>query len=161
MMIRTTRLSRRLAKQFFAVLVLAAIAACSQNETNELRNATLKLYSFQADGSNVHEVVAGSTIPYKVSNCYGWRLTFDPVDAQISIDELLLLPDDAKEWGVQSGSVVADDRMSSRTKIIVSGQKGIAERSWCIVPGDPAGQYKFVITHRQAKVGELPFLLAQ
>lgn len=161
MTVKVTRLGRRITKQIFAILALSAMTACSQDNANELRNTTLKLYSFQADGSNVQELVAGSTIPYKATSCYGWRLTFDPIDAQIPIDELLLLPDQANEWSVETGAIVADDKTSAQTRFVVSGQKGIAEKSWCVAPGDPVGQYKFVITYQQMKVGELPFRLAQ
>jgi len=144
----------------FALLcaVAATLSGCAHRQ---LEHASLTLFSFPGVGQPLREEAAGAAIPYRPgASCYGWRLTFDPVDAQVTLNELLLLPEPAQSWGSSGGRTsVADDLMSSSTQWIVSGQRGKAEKSWCVLDGDPLGTYKFVVSDKDGELGRVDFRL--
>ena len=141
----------------FLCAIAAALPGCAHRQ---LEHASLSLFSFPGIGEPLREEPAGAAIPYRPgTSCYGWRLTFDPVDAQVTLNELLLLPEPAQSWGGSGRSVIADDLMSSSTQWIVSGQRGKAEKSWCVLQGDPVGTYKFVVSDKDGELGRVDFRL--
>ena len=142
------------------LLVAPAAAHDATHDRPSLRNARLSLISVQyGEGEPVvSEVQADGVIPYRVQDsCYGWRLTFAARDRQFNLEELLLIPGAASEWGDEGKTVVADDRMSSLTPLVVSGHTGVASHQWCVAEGDPEGLYKFVISNDGKVVGKFTF----
>lgn len=144
------------------VVGLLAIGVCSCGAmTGDIDKPEFQLVTFHSDGSGFRTVPDGGDISYRVDDCYGWTLTFDKIDKQLEFEELLLLPDSAGQWLGANRSRIADDRMSASTTTTVSGQEGFAHRAWCVAEGDPAGEYKFVVSQDSKIVGEGTFNLVR
>ena len=132
------------------LLAVALIAGCSPQGQ--------ELTLFAGVPGAAAPVAPGGTIPYRVgTSCYGWLLKFAPVAETVEVEEVLTLPQAARQWGAADGSEVADDNKSARTVVRVAGQQGSAQHSWCVAEGDPEGPYRFAISRDGRKVGELRF----
>src|SRR5262249_42923416 len=90
-----------------------AIGADGVQPAVTLSNPPLQVFG-EIDGQSA-ELRPGQAIPYRVgASCYNWRLAFDPVEGEVELDEVLVLPAPAAHWGSPRGTIVSRDRKSAR-----------------------------------------------
>lgn len=142
-------------------LSLAAPAAAIEEAPPPPLLTAVKLELTATLGDSETKVVPnGAVLPYVVeTSCYGWRLKFTPVDAEVQLEERLILPSAPATWAEDMNSTVAADRLSARTPISANTYAGNAENTWCVAPGDPRGPYRFVVRHGTRVLGTLSFTI--
>ncbi len=150
--------------QFAAALLaltIAGPAAAIEDQPDPPMLTAVKLeLTTQILGGETKVVPNGSVLPYIVSSsCYGWRLSFTPIEDDVQLEERLTLPGPAVRWGEETNSTIAEDRRSATTPINADTYGGTAENSWCVSPGDPRGRYRFVVRHGKRVLGMVSFTL--
>jgi hypothetical protein len=101
-----------------------------------------------------------SVIPYVIDkSCYNWALHFTPVRGEVVLDEELILPAPAKNWGVTEAerTQVDEKRASAITERRFDGAEGFATAGWCVVQDDPVGRYEFVLRQEGREIARLKF----
>jgi hypothetical protein len=150
---------KRTAAAFAAVLAFGASAAPLAAQ-DELTITGLGLFSQAGGAGPMEQLPQYGLLPFKVGDsCYGWFMFFEPVNAAVELEELLVIPGPAEVWNSDEPSVVSQDRESARTPLVFDGYNGAAYHAWCVAEGDPEGVYTFVISRAGETLGRLSFRL--
>lgn len=98
-------------------------------------------------------------MPYAVGEtCYGWNYRYGENAPPKVVEEKLILPAPASDWGSNDMTKVAPDRASAVTRVPVVG--GEASNMWCVVAGDPPGRYTIEIRGNGKLLGTRSFVLS-
>jgi len=74
--------------------------------------------------------------------CFGWTMAIEGGNRKVDLTEVLTLSSPSTNWGHGPETVVENgDKATTKIKIDVVDNR--ISRSWCIVEGDPAGQYRY------------------
>ena len=145
-------------------LLLAVLALPSPARAGEggsaLKNAKVEFYVSKAGKGGEQRLYPWRQIPNAVgTTCYGWRLRWTPFDGQMTVEERLLLPAAAPNWGADGDVSVAADRASSIKRVTVPGNSIYAANSWCVAQGDPPGRYRLELWHAGRKIARRTFVV--
>jgi hypothetical protein len=80
--------------------------------------------------------------PNKV--CFGWTMAVEGNDRQVAMTEVLTLSAPSTNWG-HGPETVVENGDKATTKMNVEVVDNRISRAWCIVEGDPPGQYRYDI----------------
>ncbi len=143
-------------------VVKAAYAGSEGREKNTKPN--LIFYSnimFPNGTSKILDLPIVANIPNAV--CYGWRARVKPANKLVQYKEVLSLPSPPKFWSGEgdpySTNEIAKDRKQSVTQKFASAKAGVIGNEWCVVVGDPSGNYSLEISIDGKDVGTLEFKL--
>lgn len=92
--------------------------------------------------------------PNKV--CFGWTMKVSGEDRVIDLTEILTLSAPSTNWGYGPETVVENGQKAT-TKMRVPVRDHRLSRAWCIVDGDPPGQYRYDIYFDGKQRGEFVF----
>lgn len=76
--------------------------------------------------------------------CFGWTMQVEGRDRSLELTEILTLSAPAKTM-IAGPETVIENSQKATTKLTVKVEGGQISRAWCIVEGDPPGQYRFDI----------------
>ena len=95
---------------------------------------------FAADGA----LQAAATVPLRVDQAYGWRMSLRTALSQVRVREELILPAEPATWGDPEPGLkrkVSPDGRSAVTELVLPVQNGQVTQAWAVAPGDPPGEY--------------------
>ncbi|MCR6670310.1 hypothetical protein [Devosia ginsengisoli] len=88
------------------------------------------------------DVVESTTlVPLLADTCYNWHLRLGKVKGAVEIVEILTLPIAADDWGTSDNTVISDDQRTATSTMSLTPDDGWIGHGWCVVEGDPAGDY--------------------
>ena len=104
-----------------------------------------------SDGSSVisqeFETTVVPLVPHR--SCYGWRIKVAPSITLIRFREEFTLPSAPKFWSDENNEFatnkIIDERRTSVTNRFITPDKGWVEHAWCVVEGDPEGEYSMKV----------------
>ncbi len=102
------------------------------------------VYTTNADQEPLH-VYRTNVVPlWPDKVCFGWTMTIDGPDRKVDLTEILTLSAPSTNWGHGPETVVENgDKATTKVKVDVVDHR--ISRAWCIVEGDPPGQYRYNI----------------
>jgi hypothetical protein len=89
--------------------------------------------------------------------CFGWRMYLGGPTRTVSLTEVLTTSKPAEQVIAGPETEVSPDKTKATTRMREVVQDGVLQRSWCIIPGDPAGTYTYDITIDGEPRGEFVF----
>lgn len=102
------------------------------------------VYTTNAD-QEPREVYRTNVVPlWPDKVCFGWTMTIDGPDRKVDLTEILTLSSPSTNWGHGPETVVENGNKAT-TKVKVDVVDHRISRAWCIVEGDPPGQYRYNI----------------
>jgi len=133
-----------------AILTLSLVGAALPAAAQDVR-------PWSRDGSNnfpyVYHVLPGeepevwrtNVVPLWPNEiCFGWTLHVNGADRMVDLKEILTLSSPSTNWGHGPETVVENgNQATTKLKVQVEGNR--LSRAWCIVDGDPPGQYRYDI----------------
>jgi hypothetical protein len=135
---------------FRTILALSGLALASAAAAQDVR-------PWSRDGSNnfpyVYRIVPGedpevfrtNVVPLWPNEvCFGWTLDVRGPDRMVDLTEILTLSSPSTNWGHGPETIVENGNKAT-TKIKVQVESNRLSRAWCIVDGDPPGQYRYDI----------------
>ena len=143
-----------LRRLFAALPVLLAVSVLAPASAQDLRPWQVRPGpDGQASFPYVYRIVPGgepevwrtNVVPLWPNEvCFGWTLAVDGPDRLTDLKEVLTLSSPSTNWGHGPETVVENgSKATTRLKVVVEGGK--LSRAWCIVEGDPPGQYSYDI----------------
>lgn len=146
----------------FAKLILPAATALALSAFSPASAKTPSGMEFYANGPGSDgsvELRPDMSMPYAVGGtCYGWNYRYGETAPPKVVEEKLILPGPASEWGGGDMTKVAPDRASAVTRVPVIG--GEASNQWCVAAGDPPGRYTIEVRGNGKLLGTRSFVLA-
>lgn len=143
-------------------LVLAAATALAVVAFSSVSAKSTSGMEFYASTPGSHGSVPltrEQRLPYAVGEtCYGWSYRYGETAPPKVVEEKLILPGPATDWGNNDMTKVAPDRASAVTRVAVIG--GEASNQWCVAAGDPPGRYTIEIRGNGKLLGKRSFVLA-
>lgn len=119
-----------------ALLVGQAVPALAQSTTFPY------VYTTNADQEPV-DVYRTNVVPlWPDKVCFGWTMAIDGPNRKVDLTEILTLSAPSNNWG-HGPETVVEDGTKATTKIKVDVVDHRISRAWCIVDGDPPGQYRY------------------
>ncbi|MDF3075450.1 MAG: hypothetical protein K0S54_3117 [Alphaproteobacteria bacterium] len=76
--------------------------------------------------------------------CFGWTLDVKGADRMVDLTEILTLSSPSTNWGHGPETIIENGNKAT-TKLKVRIESNRLSRAWCIVEGDPPGQYRYDI----------------
>jgi hypothetical protein len=135
---------------FRTILALSGLALASAAAAQDVR-------PWSRDGSNnfpyVYRILPGedpevfrtNVVPLWPNEvCFGWTLDVRGPDRMVDLTEILTLSSPSTNWGHGPETIVENGNKAT-TKIKVQVESNRLSRAWCIVDGDPPGQYRYDI----------------
>lgn len=89
--------------------------------------------------------------------CFGWRMYLGGPNRTVALTEVLTTSQPAEQVIAGPETEVSADKTKATTHMREVVQDGVLQRSWCIIPGDPAGTYTYNITIDGEPRGEFVF----
>ena len=89
--------------------------------------------------------------------CFGWRMHLGGPNRTVTLTEVLTTSKPAEQVIAGPETEVSPDKTRATTRMREVVQDGVLQRSWCIIPGDPAGTYTYDITIDGEPRGEFVF----
>lgn len=130
------------------LLLLAGLAfpAAAQDVkpwTNDGQNNFPYVYKVVPNGEP--EVWRTNVVPLWANEiCFGWTLAVEGRDRMADLTEVLTLSSPSTNWGHGPETVVENgNKATTKLKVLVESNR--LSRAWCIVDGDPPGQYRYDI----------------
>jgi len=110
----------------------------------------VRIYTTSKDGFEItqdFDTTLVPLVPYR--SCYGWQIKV-PTDAKlIKLREEFMLPNAPSFWSGESDEFatnrIVNNRRTSITKRFVIPDDGWVENAWCVVKGDPEGDYSIKV----------------
>jgi len=78
--------------------------------------------------------------------CFGWRMYLGGPNRVVSLKEVLTTSQPAEQVIAGPETEVSADKTKATTRMLETVQDGVLQRSWCIIPGDPAGTYTYDVS---------------
>jgi hypothetical protein len=76
--------------------------------------------------------------------CFGWTVDVSGPDRMADLTEILTLSSPSTNWGHGPETIIENGNKAT-TKLKVRIESNRLSRAWCIVEGDPPGQYRYDI----------------
>jgi hypothetical protein len=76
--------------------------------------------------------------------CFGWTMAVEGHNRKVDLTEILTLSAPSTNWG-HGPETVVENGDKATTKMQVDVVDNRLSRAWCIVAGDPPGQYRYNI----------------
>lgn len=89
--------------------------------------------------------------------CFGWRMYLGGPNRVVSLKEVLTTSQPAEQVIAGPETEVSADKTKATTRMLETVQDGVLQRSWCIIPGDPAGTYTYDVSIDGEPRGEFVF----
>lgn len=130
------------------VLLLAALAwpAAAQDVRPWARDGQNNFpYVYKLVPNDEPEVWRTNVVPLWPNEiCFGWTLAVEGRDRLVDLTEVLTLSSPSTNWGHGPETVVENgNKATTKLKMAIEGNR--LSRAWCIVEGDPPGQYRYDI----------------
>jgi hypothetical protein len=133
--------------QRFLVLALAACLIASPPALAQSvgKGQTNFPYVYLNDDKGDQQVWRTNVVPlWPDKVCFGWTMAVEGRDRSVDLTEILTLSSPSTNWGHGPETVVENgDKATTKMKVDVVGNR--LSRAWCIVTGDPPGQYRYNI----------------
>lgn len=102
-------------------------------------------YVYHAQPGEEPEVWRTNVVPLWPNEvCFGWTIDVRGPDRMVDLTEILTLSSPSTNWGHGPETVVENgNKATTKIKVKVEGNR--LSRAWCIVEGDPPGQYRYDI----------------
>ena len=82
-------------------------------------------------------------------SCYGWRIKVSTDQKLIKFREEFTLPTEPKRWSGENNEFatnkIINKRRTSVTNRFVTPDNGWVENAWCVIKGDPEGDYSMKV----------------
>jgi len=114
---------------------------------------------FNLPGSGKPAFVATRKVPLVPGQIYGWVVTVNPTQEEVSWREEFTLPGKPVTWGgpdPNASQTISSDRKTSVKEGKVVPDRGVIANTWTVAPGDPQGRYviRVFIGNRLARTFE-------
>ncbi len=116
------------------------------------------------NGTGVFEKYQTTSVPLVPKrSCYGWRIKFKGALKLARYKEILSLPSAPKYWPGENNEFAANkitnNRRVSITERYVVPKNGWIKNTWCVVKGDPVGDYSIKVFVDETFVQQFDFEL--
>jgi len=93
--------------------------------------------------------------------CYGWRIKVPLTSKLIRFREEFTIPTAPTTWSGESDefatNTIIDERRTSVTNRFVTPDKGWVENVWCVLEGDPEGDYSMKVYFNDQFIKQFDF----
>lgn len=128
------------------VLALAVAGAAGQQPATpgSVRILSAQSGLFGGPGGDLESFVAGTRLPLRDGQTFGWRMQVQTDKPRVAVREELTLPSEPTTWGDPEPDVKRRTSPDGRTAVSeyqLEPKAGFIANSWTVTTGDPKGTW--------------------
>ncbi len=113
--------------------------------TQKITIVEAKFETSEEGTDGIYKTIESNQLPLREGICYGWKIQLMTLKEEVTWKEELILPSKPKTWGESKKHTLGKDKKTAITKETVTTKNGWISNGWCVVEGDPPGEYMMKI----------------